>query len=259
VELVFIGLIVYWAVNFLEGTRGERLFRGVIFILVSGSLLLKLVVEKFAFERLEYLYSGFLIAVLIIAVAGFQPEIRRALIRIGQTRFIRRSSRQVSKVIDEIAAAVTQMSATRTGAIIAIENQVALGEFIEAGVAVDAKVTSDLLQTIFYPGSPLHDMAVVIRADRLVAARVQLPLAEVGPSDGFQLGSRHRAAVGATTGSDALVIIVSEETGIISLAVNGVLIRNVSEEQLRQHLIGAMAETSPIMERIWRRRMAAKT
>jgi diadenylate cyclase len=240
IELVLIGLVVYWVVDFLEGTRGERLFRGVIFILVAGVLVLNLLVRRFDFARLQYLYKGFLIAVLIIAVAAFQPEIRRVLIRIGQPRFWTGSSRQLSKVAEEVIAAVTQLSAARRGAIIVIERRVALGEFIESGVRIDGEVTADLLKTIFYPGTALHDMAVIIHGDRVVAASVQLPLAEVGSVDGTELGSRHRAAIGITAGSDAACLVVSEETGIISLAENGRLTRNVNESDLRKYLSSIM-------------------
>jgi diadenylate cyclase len=249
-ELLLIGVFVYMVISFLEGTRGERLFRGVMFILIVGSLILNLVVDQFALVRVAYLYKGFLIAVLIIAVAAFQPEIRRALIRIGQAGFLSSSPQQLSRSVEEIINAVVQLASSRTGAIIVIEQQVALGEFIETGVKVDAKVTADLLRTIFYPGSALHDMAVIIRGDRIVAARVQLPLAEGDLFQGRQLGSRHRAAVGVTSGSDAVVIVVSEETGIVSLALNGNLVRNVSEAQLRRHLTTAVVETTPLMERM---------
>ncbi|MHC4574482.1 MAG: diadenylate cyclase CdaA [Planctomycetota bacterium] len=257
IELLFIGFVVYWAVDFLEGTRGERLFRGVIFILIVGFLVLKLVVGQFAFVRLKYLYSGFLIFVLIIAVAAFQPEIRRALIRIGQPRFLASSSRELAKVVEEIIAAAVQFRAAKKGAIIVIEGRVALGEFIETGVRLDAKVTSELLRTIFHPGSALHDMAVIIRGDRVLAARVQLPLAEAGSVDGVELGSRHRAAMGITAGSDALCLVVSEETGTISLARGGVLTRNVTEPQLRKDLTAAMAEMAApayagVREWLWR-------
>lgn len=252
IELLLIGLVVYWAVDFLEGTRGERLFRGVIFILIVGFLILKLLVGRFAFERLQYLYNGFLIAVLIIAVAAFQPEIRRALIRIGRTRFLASSSQVLARTAEEIITAVTELAAARIGAIIVIEKRVALGEFIETGVQMDAKVTASLLKTIFHPGTALHDMAVIIRGDRIIAARVQLPLAEAGSIDGITLGSRHRAAIGITTGSDATCLVVSEETGTISIAQRGKLIRNVTESQLRLHLTSTMDEIVPIFERLWR-------
>ena len=236
IELVLIWLVVYWAVDFLEGTRGERLFQGVIFILVVGFLVLGLVVGRFeGFERLQYLYNRFLIGVLIITVVAFQPEVRRALMRIGQSRFWSTSHQLPSRTAEEIITAVTDLSASRTGAIIVIERRVALGEFIETGVGIDSKVTSELLKTIFYPGTALHDMAVIIRGDRIVAARVQLPLAEAGAGN-TQLGSRHRAAVGITNGSDAACLVVSEETGIISLAENGKIERNLDESFLRNRL-----------------------
>jgi len=251
IELFLIGLVVYWVVDFLEGTRGERLFRSVILILIAGVLILNLVAEQLRFERLEYLYKGFLIGVLVIAVAAFQPEIRRALIRIGQPRFWLGSSQQLTKTVEEIVTAVTELSAAKTGAIIVIEKRVALGEFIESGVRVDAEVTAELLRTIFYPGTALHDMAVIIRNDRVMAASVQLPLAEAGSIDGVELGSRHRAAIGMTAGSDAACLVVSEETGIISLAEKGKLTKNISESELRRHLTSTMADSVRIGERLW--------
>lgn len=258
VELFLIGLIVYWLVDFLEGTRGERLFRGVIFILVVGVLVLQLIVEQFALVRVQYLYKGFLIGVLIVAVAAFQPEIRRVLIRIGQPRLWQNTSQQVSHTVEALVTAATQLSAAKIGAIVVIEGQVALGEFIDTGVKLDARVSADLLKTIFHPGTTLHDMAVVIRNDRIVAARVQLPLAEAGAvkvgaeEDASpdtilhgDLGSRHRAAIGIVTGSDALCLVVSEESGAISVAKEGGLIRNITENQLRSQLTGIMTQPTP--------------
>ncbi|MHC4172794.1 MAG: diadenylate cyclase CdaA [Planctomycetota bacterium] len=241
IELILIGLVVYWIVDFLEGTRGERLFRGVILILVIGVLFLNLLVQKFDFVRLQYLYKGFLIGVLIIAVAAFQPEIRRVLIRLGQPRFWSGPLQHLSRTVEELITALTELSAARIGAIIVIERQVALGEFIETGIRIDAKVTAELLKTIFHPGTALHDLAVIIRGDRVVAAGVQLPLAEAGSIGGVELGSRHRAAIGITAGSDATCLVVSEETGIISLAENGKLMRNADESRLRKRLASVIS------------------
>jgi diadenylate cyclase len=236
IELLLIGLVVYWAVNFLEGTRGERLFRGIIILLVAGSMILKLVIVQFDFARLQYLYNSFLVLVLIIAVAAFQPELRRMLIRIGQAGSFTGSSRQqLSQTIEEIVEAVANLSAKSVGAVIVIERQVALGEFIETGVRLDTPVRAALLETIFHPGTALHDLAVVIRGQQIIAARVQLPLAELG-SVGGALGSRHRAAIGISRGSDAIAIVVSEETGIISIAQDGKLDRHMSKEQLQAKL-----------------------
>lgn len=254
-ELLLIGIFVYIVISFLEGTRGERLFRGIIFVLLGGSLILNLVVKQIGMDRINFLYSGFLIAVLIIAVTAFQPELRRALIRIGQADLFAPSSpQQLTRSVEEIIEAVNQMAAEKTGAIIAITQQVPLGEFAETGVRIDAKVTSELLKTIFHEGTPLHDMAVLIQGDRIIAARVQLPLAEADSSIHGRLGSRHRAAIGLSTASDALVIVVSEETGILSLAMNGQLIRNISESQLRRHLNTALVKTTPLLERLGQRR-----
>jgi diadenylate cyclase len=241
IELIFIGLVVYWAVDFLEGTRGERLFRGVIFILIVGFLILKLVVGGLRLERLQYLYSGFLVGVLIIAVAAFQPEVRRAMMRIGQSHLWLTTSQQLSKTAEEITSAIADLSSSRTGAIIVIERRVALGEFIETGVRIDARVTSELLKSIFYPGTALHDMAVIIRGDRILAARVQLPLAEASSMGGIGLGSRHRAAIGISMGSDATCLVVSEETGIISLVENGKLTRNMDEDRLKKYLTSVLS------------------
>ncbi len=257
IELLLIGLVVYWAVDFLEGTRGERLFRGVIILLLAGSMILKLLIMRFDFERLRYLYSTFLILVLIIAVAAFQPEIRRMLIHIGQAGSLGGSAhRQLLQTIEEIISAIITLSEKKVGAIIILERQVALGEFTETGVKIDAKVKAALLKTIFHPGSPLHDLAVVIHGDRIVAARVQLPLAEAGLVGG-SLGSRHRAAIGITTGSDAIALVVSEETGTISIGEDGKLDRQVTEEELRKRLTSTIIDSGPLPIRI-RKIIAAK-
>ncbi len=236
IELIFIGLVVYWAVDFLEGTRGERLFRGILFILIVGFLILKLFVDNLNLERLQYIYKGFLIGMLIVTVAAFQPEVRRAMVRIGQSGFWSAATHHLSKTAGELTTALKDLSDARIGAIIVIERRVALGEFIETGVPIDAKVTAELIKTIFYPGTALHDMAVIIRGDRIVAARVQLPLAEAALVSGPGLGSRHRAAIGITSGSDASCLVVSEETGTISLAENGQLTRNIDESRLQKYL-----------------------
>jgi len=188
-----------------------------------------------------------------VAVAAFQPEIRRVLIQIGQPRIWTGPSHQVSRTVEELISAVTQLSAARIGAIIVLEQEVALGEFIETGSRLDARVTADLLKSIFYPGTALHDMAVVIRDDRIVAARVQLPLAEAGSMAGIELGSRHRAAIGITAGSDALCLVVSEETGSISVALKGKLDRNVTEAEIRSYLGAAMGEGVPLVGRLLKR------
>jgi diadenylate cyclase len=255
IELLLIGLVVYWVVDFLEGTRGERLFRGVILVVIAAVLLLNLVAVRLHLERLQHLYTYFLVFVLVVAVAAFQPEIRRALIRIAQPRFLGGPSRELSRTVEEIISAVMDMSASRIGAIIVIERRVALGEFVETGIRLDAKVSSELLKTIFHEGTSLHDMAVIIHGDRIVAASVQLPLAEAEKIGDVELGSRHRAAIGMSAGCDASVIVVSEETGVVSIASNGKLVRNVDESRLREHLMSIMTHRESAW---WFRRIPRK-
>jgi len=243
-------------VDFLEGTRGERLFRGVILVVVAAVLLLNLVAVRLHLERLQYLYTYFLVFVLVVAVAAFQPEIRRALIRIAQPRFLGGHGRELSRTVEEIISAVMDMSASRTGAVIVIERRVALGEFVETGIRIDARVSSELLKTIFHEGTSLHDMAVIIHDDRVLAASVQLPLAEAEKIGNVELGSRHRAAIGMSSGCDASVIVVSEETGIVSIANNGKLVRNVDESHLREHMMNIMTHSESAW---WFRRIPRKT
>jgi diadenylate cyclase len=217
-------------------------------------MVLKLVIVRFDFARLQYLYNTFLIFVLIIAVAAFQPEIRRMLIRIGQAGSRGGPAhRQYLQIVEEIINAVTSLSERKIGAIIVLERRVALGEFTETGVQLDAKVKGALLRTIFHPGSPLHDLAVIIQGDRITAARVQLPLAEAGQA-GSTLGSRHRASIGITTGSDAIAIVVSEETGIMSIAEDGKLEQYITEEELRKRLTTILIDAGPLSGRLRRGR-----
>jgi diadenylate cyclase len=165
------------------------------------------------------------------------------LIRIGQAgSFSRSSHHQLAQTVEEIISAVSALAEKKIGAIIVLERRVALGEFTEMGIQMDSKIKSALLKTIFYPGTALHDLAVVIRGDRIVAARVQLPLAEIGGFTGGALGSRHRAAIGITTGSDAVAIVVSEETGTISIAEDGRLDRHITEEELRKRLTSIIVD-----------------
>jgi diadenylate cyclase len=151
----------------------------------------------------------------------------------------------MSKTVEAIVAAAEELSAKRIGAVIVIERRVALGEFIETGTRLNAEITPELLRTIFYPGTPLHDMAVVVRDDKVIAARVQLPLAEAESKGTSELGSRHRAAAGITMGSDAICVVLSEETGIISVAQDGKLKRDLTEGELRHYLISSLGATAP--------------
>jgi len=176
----------------------------------------------------------------------FQPEIRRALMRLSETRIFRSLNNQLNEDIDALVESATFLSRRKIGALVAIERDVALGEVAESGTKINADLTADLLNTIFWPNSPLHDLGVVVQAGRVAYAGVQFPLAESGELE-KELGSRHRAAVGMSQESDAVVVVVSEETGDISIAERGQLIRKLSPDTLRgllTELLGRV-ETRP--------------
>ncbi len=240
VELLLIGVVVWLVMRFLRGTRGARLVKGVAVLLVTVYVVILMLPEELGWERIKLLYGGFLIFTFIAVVVAFQPEIRRALIQIGQARLFRNVTHEVGAVVDALVDSAAYLSRNKTGAIVAVERTVGLGALVEAGTPVDAQLTAGLLNTIFYPGSALHDMGVVISNGRIAAASCQFPLAEseeVDPS----LGSRHRAALGLSKECDAALIVVSEETGRISLACEGQLYVGLDLENLREMLNALLA------------------
>lgn len=236
VELLLIAVVVYAALRFLQGTRGERLLKSFGLILITSFLIVRLVAEEFGLDRIVFLYPYFVGGVALTTLIAFQPEVRRGLIRLGETRWLRRWSRQTERTIDSIVAAVASLSQKKIGALIAIQRDVGIEAVIDAGVRLDAEVRAELLETIFWPGSVLHDLGVVIRHGRIAAAACQFPMAEASDV-ALSLGSRHRAALGMSQESDALVVVVSEETGTISVASAGVLHRHLSPNALCEMLI----------------------
>ncbi|MBN1763658.1 MAG: diadenylate cyclase CdaA [Sedimentisphaerales bacterium] len=240
VELLLIGFAVYSIIRFLRGTGGEKLFKGIGFLLL-GIWAIGLLSQRVGLEldRIQLLFKYFLVSVLVVGAVAFQPELRRGLMRLGETRFSRTAVPQMQQVIEQIIDAVAFLSRSEIGALIALEREVPLGDLIAGGTRIDARVSADLLNTIFWPGSPLHDMGVIIQGRRLAAAGVQFPLAEHGEYDRL-LGSRHRAAIGLSKETDAVVVVVSEETGHIGLASDGKLARMLTLEQLRLQLLDTM-------------------
>jgi diadenylate cyclase len=232
IELLLIGAVVYWVIRFLRGTRGARMLKGVAFVLISLYLIVRLVGTQFGLNRIEFLYRQFLIFASVATVVVFQPELRRALMRLGETRLFRSWSSQVDDEIDALVEAATFLSRRKIGALVAIERDVGLGGIAESGTPVGAELTAPLLETIFWPNSPLHDLGVIISGGKVAYAGVQFPLAESGDLE-RELGSRHRAAVGMSQESDAVVLVVSEETGDVSIAERGQLIRKLTPEGLR--------------------------
>jgi diadenylate cyclase len=236
IQLLMIALVVGVVMRFLRGTRGARLLKGMALVLAMVFLVFRLLPKTDEWKRIEFLYRYFVLFLALAFVVAFQPELRRGLISIGQARLFRGRHIQIEDMVDELIQSVSYLSRNKIGAIIAIERQVGLGGLMNTGTKLDAAVTAELLNTIFYPGTLLHDMGVVIHNQRIAAAGCQFPMAEseeVDPS----LGSRHRAALGLVHDSDALVLVVSEETGRVSLAYEGQLHIGLAMEHIREILL----------------------
>jgi diadenylate cyclase len=188
-------------------------------------------------QTVNWMIRNMLVYVAFAAVVIFQSDIRRALAHFGQAPFFRYFNRQeaADETIEEVVVAATMLASQRVGAIVVIERAIGLRNYIESGIPLDATLTYDLLVTIFRPGSPLHDGAVILQEDRVAAAACFLPLT-VNPRVSRELGTRHRAAIGLTEESDAVAVVVSEESGQISLALDGRIDRGLSPEQLRERM-----------------------
>jgi len=239
-ELLLIGVVVHSVITFMRGTRGARLIKGTALFLVVAYVIIKLAGDKLV--RVEFLYSKILFFATFAVVVVFQPELRRALIRLGEARLFRSMSTPVRSTADTVCRTVAYCSKNRIGALMAIEREVGLGALMENGTVMNADLSAELLNTIFWPGSVLHDMGVVIRAGKLAAAGVQFPMSEAADLS-QELGSRHRAALGLSEETDAVVVVVSEETGIISVAENGRLIRNLTLEGLENLLLEMLSQS----------------
>lgn len=246
-EIAVIWGVVYLVIRFVQGTRAAGAIKGLLIVLLAVSLAAWLIGSD-AFLRLNYLFQRFLALVAVALVVIFQPELRRGLIRIGETPFLRSTPSNISRLIDAIVPACQYLSKARFGGLIVIERQVGLKGLTEGGTEMGAELSSRLLQTIFFPGSALHDLAVVIRAGRIQAAGVQLPLADPSDMPDASLGSRHRAAVGLTKETDALVVVVSEETGNIRIAERGRLSSPLSPDELAMELKRKLGRTPPSSE-----------
>jgi diadenylate cyclase len=214
--------------------------------LLASIYLMAQVLDLQLLERiLQTLFQYGAIAALVI----FQPELRSALARLGQSRMLRVFNRlEVSQVADEIVEAVERLARTKIGAIIALEQEVGLDEYAQTGSPVEARVSAAMLATIFTPRSPLHDGAVLVAGDQIKAAGAILPLTQYSVTD-RSLGTRHRAALGLSEETDAIVIVISEETSRVSVARGGRLERDVTGERLREILAGAHTEAGALIGR----------
>jgi len=234
-EVFIIFIFVYAFLRIMEGTRGAGILRGLavfVAILAGVSILVTRVVPL---ERTAWIVGSFAPVVIIPLFILFQPEIRRAMIKLGQNPLFRVFFRPHRSFTDELVRATFSLARDRVGGLIAIEREVGLRAYVEGGVRLDADVTAELIKTIFWPGTPLHDGAIVIRQQKVAAAGCLFPLSD-NPQFSAELGTRHRAGVGVTEESDAAAIIISEQSGQVSLAVGGALQRDLDERSLRRML-----------------------
>lgn len=229
IDILIIAFIIYKAIEFLRETRAGQLVKGIVFLLALYAF-----ATAFNLAVLSWLLSAVFGSAIVAVVIIFQPELRRMLERVGQARIsnIQSGNDEVTILtnsIEQICKAAIQFQKTKTGALIVFERTTQLGDIVNSGTILDAEVSESLVGNIFYPKSPLHDGAMIIRDGRIYAASCILPLTQ-STAFSSQLGTRHRAAIGMTENSDAIVLIVSEETGIISIAFNGQITRNYTFE-----------------------------
>lgn len=253
VDVLLVWFVFYKLITIIKGTKAVQLLKGIFVIIFARILTEYLELNTLKWMMEQVLIFGFL-AVIII----FQPEVRRALEQLGRGRLFARSAMQEEeerdRLIEAFRKSVSYMAKRRIGALISIERETGLSEYIETGIQMNSNVTSELLINIFIPNTPLHDGAVILQKNRIAAAGCYLPLSE-NPFISKELGTRHRAALGISEVTDAITIVVSEETGSVSLTANGDINRNLSmedfEKQLRQVWFGAEDETSP--KSFWKR------
>ncbi len=241
VEILVIFGVYYVILLFIKGTRAEQLTWGIA-ILVAAFF----AARQLHFDVLAYMLSSFFQVFIIAAIIIFHPELRQVLANLGKRKFLSRGE-EGSRMVGAVARAVENMGSKRIGALIAIERDISLGELVRSGVEIDAEATSELIVTVFTYGSPLHDGGIVISGDRLRSAACIFPLSSRTLLD-KSIGTRHRAAVGLSEETDALILVVSEETGHLSIAQNGVLKRDVSP----QELVAALEEVYATQRRAWR-------
>lgn len=234
-DILIVAFIIYELLQFIRGTHAVQMALGglVLVVLYWASQWLDL-------QTVNWLLRTFLPYLVFGIIVVFQAEIRKVLAHLGRTPLLGAFARPKTEgVVDEVVLASTSLATQRTGAIVVLEREIGLRSYIETGIALDALVTYDLLLSIFNPGTPLHDGAVVIQGDRIAAAACFLPLT-VNPELSRTLGSRHRAAIGVTEDTDALAVVVSEETGLISLVAGGTIRRGFDGRTLKQALLEAL-------------------
>jgi diadenylate cyclase len=236
VDIILMSIILYRLLLIIKGTKAAQMLIGLCVLLFAS--LLSRYLELYT---IDWLIQSFWAQIFIAIIILFQPEIRRALAQMGETQFLHTlTSAEELKSLEEIVRATIALSNRKIGALIAIERDTSLKDFVEMGTALDAKVSKEVLLSIFHPTSPIHDGAVVIKGNRIIAAGCFLPIT-TSPEISRSLGTRHRAGIGLSEETDAIIIIVSEETGIISMAINGKLETRLDMGKLRDVLTDLFA------------------
>ncbi len=230
VDILIVAFLFYRGYLLIRGTRAVELLKGIIIIVISA-----FAAEKLQLKTLAWLLKRFLDALVIILVVVFQPELRKILSRIGAGSFKKLLMTKEKEIVEELTEAIMAMSSSRIGAILAFERKTGLYSFAEQGVELDAFISKELLITIFYPSTPLHDGGVIIKGDKIIAASCIFPVAEEVPEN-FNFGTRHRAALGLSQETDALVITVSEETGKVSVAEEGNFKSGLTRQEIQNLL-----------------------
>jgi diadenylate cyclase len=239
IDILLVAILIYQFLVLVQGTRAAPMLVGVAVLGIAFYL-----ARLGELRTLNWLLSTLLPYAVFALIVVFQSEIRHALANLGSRISLMRSSRSVADVYDDIVLAANLFSQNQTGALIVIEREIGLRTYIESGVALDARLSYDLLATLFRPSAPLHDGAVIVQRDRIAAAACFLPLS-MNPVLSIQLGTRHRAAIGITEETDAIAVIVSEETGTISIAVAGSIERDLTVERLRERLASLLRRYAP--------------
>lgn len=234
VDIILLTALFYLIISLLKETRSSVALRGLT-ALVLFSFGGYIIAVSLNLTGVAYVFGNFWIIIVLIFLIVFQNDFKKALTDLGQMRIFRAIFKQSGEFLDDLTKAVEVMSQRKIGALIAIERRNPLKIYVATGTPIDAKVTSELIRTIFSNLTPLHDGAIIIRGGRIESAGCILPLSD-SPELGQEIGTRHRAAVGLTEETDAVVVIVSEETGIISLAVNGKLQRGLTSDKLKEQL-----------------------
>ena len=245
-DIIFLAVILYWVIKLVRETRAEQLVKGLV---VLAAVLF--ILYQFEFKAMRVISEMLVNVGLIAFIVMFQPELRRALEKVGRSKVMKpmllfdsataqEDHDRDTRAVEQISLACEKLSRTATGALIVIERQTKLGEQIETGTVINAIPSEELFRNIFFPNTPLHDGAVIIRNGMIYAAGCFLPKPSKEELINKELGSRHRAAIGMSEVSDAIIIVVSEETGMISIAENGRLERGFDKEKLRKYLRGRL-------------------